>query len=62
MPTIMAGIEAEFERVRAGVGATVGDTMLRFDTVAQPIVEKVRVSAEIPASIPSSDVTLAEAY
>ncbi|WP_459662874.1 DUF6538 domain-containing protein [Novosphingobium sp. 11B] len=62
MPAVMAGIEAEFERVRAGVGATTDDAMLRFDTVAQPIVENVRVSTEIPASIPSSDVTLVEAY
>ena len=36
--------------------------MLRFDTVAQPIVVKVPVSAERTAIAPSNGLTLAEAY
>ncbi|WP_395333966.1 site-specific integrase [Novosphingobium sp. BL-8H] len=62
MPAVMAGIEAEFDRVRAGIGATADDANSRLPTVAQPIVEKVRVAAECPASVSSNGLTLAEAY
>jgi hypothetical protein len=62
MPIVMAGIEAEFDRIRAGIGATADDAISRLPTVAQPIVEKVRVSAECPAFVPSNGLTLAQAY
>ncbi|WP_404482806.1 DUF6538 domain-containing protein [Novosphingobium sp. BL-52-GroH] len=60
MPAVMAGIEAEFDRVRAGMGATTDAAALQFPTVAQPIVEKLPVSGEHSATAPSNDLTLAE--